>query len=71
MAVELQTLELLLYKHLIITNHDEEMTTDQLLPHIMHGVMISLAYPPVRSSLVTARHTTDNFTSFASFHDQQ
>jgi hypothetical protein len=30
--------KLLLYKHPIITNQDEEVTTDQLLPHIMQVV---------------------------------
>jgi hypothetical protein len=27
----------LLYKQLIITSHDGEVTTDQLLPHIVHA----------------------------------
>ena len=30
--------KLVLYKHPIITNQDEEVTTDQLLPHIMQVV---------------------------------
>jgi len=37
MAVILQASKLLMYRQLINKSHDEEVTTDQLLPHIVHA----------------------------------